>query len=112
MIEFCPECSNLLRKKNLGGEFFMVCKCGYQRTLKNPAMNNQDEIERKKRDLEKNLVILSEEDKINVHPIVKKICPKCGNYEAEAWQKQIRSADEPSTSFFKCAKCKHTWREN
>ncbi|MFX1287916.1 MAG: transcription factor S, partial [Promethearchaeota archaeon] len=24
---------------------------------------------------------------------------------------QTRSADEPSTSFFRCLECKHTWRE-
>ncbi|MCJ7650052.1 MAG: transcription factor S, partial [Candidatus Lokiarchaeota archaeon] len=52
-----------------------------------------------------------EEDKIIVHPIVSKYCPKCNHKEAEAWQEQTRSADEPSTSFFKCIKCKHTWRE-
>ncbi|MHA2127645.1 MAG: hypothetical protein ACW99E_20280 [Promethearchaeota archaeon] len=39
------------------------------------------------------------------------ICPKCKNKLAETWQTQMRSADEPSTHFFRCTQCKHTWRE-
>ncbi|GAI80517.1 unnamed protein product, partial [marine sediment metagenome] len=77
--------------------------------------NNIEEINetinRKKEALEKNLIIVSEEDKITVHLKVKQDCPKCGHREAEAWQEQTRSADEPSTSFFRCVKCKYTWRE-
>ena len=38
-------------------------------------------------------------------------CPKCGHKEAETWQRQIRGADEPMTHFFRCVKCKYTWRE-
>ncbi|MHA2124864.1 MAG: transcription factor S, partial [Promethearchaeota archaeon] len=38
-------------------------------------------------------------------------CPKCKNKLAETWQTQMRSADEPSTHFFRCTQCKHTWRE-
>jgi len=38
-------------------------------------------------------------------------CPKCGHDEVYAWQMQTRAADEPPTTFYKCAKCGHTWRE-
>jgi len=33
MVEFCPECSNLLRKEVLEGKSTLTCKCGYQREL-------------------------------------------------------------------------------
>ena len=26
------------------------------------------------------------------------------------WMLQTRSADEPTTQFFRCTKCQHTWR--
>ncbi|MFX0080848.1 MAG: transcription factor S [Candidatus Hodarchaeota archaeon] len=109
MVQFCPECSNLLRKKTEDGNDYLVCKCGYQEIL-NSSIDHKT-IEKKKEALKKNLIIISEEDKIKVHPIVKRSCPKCQNQEAETWQIQIRSSDEPSTHFFRCVKCKHTWRQ-
>jgi DNA-directed RNA polymerase subunit M len=38
-------------------------------------------------------------------------CPRCGHEEVYAWQLQTRAADEPPTTFYKCTKCGHTWRE-
>ncbi|MEJ7640826.1 MAG: zinc ribbon domain-containing protein [Candidatus Nitrosocosmicus sp.] len=37
-------------------------------------------------------------------------CPKCGNHEAYWWIVQTDTVEEPSTQFFRCTKCKHTWR--
>ena len=68
-------------------------------------------IKKKKEALEKNLIIVKKDDKISVLPKVKEICPKCDHNKAETWQIQMRSADEPSTHFFRCLKCKFTWRE-
>ncbi|XP_020276153.1 DNA-directed RNA polymerase III subunit RPC10-like isoform X2 [Asparagus officinalis] len=41
-------------------------------------------------------------------------CAKCGNNEAYFYQMQIRSADEPMTTFYTCCNegCKHEWRED
>lgn len=41
-------------------------------------------------------------------------CPRdvCGGDKAYFFQLQIRSADEPMTTFYKCVKCSHQWREN
>ena len=41
------------------------------------------------------------------------VCPQCGHKEAFYRQMQLRSADEPMTTFYKCAnlsKCGHNWR--
>ena len=113
MVEFCPdpECGGLLRKRFVNSKSFLACKCGYERELVSEQTKIEKRVQKKKKDLEKNLVIISEEDKISANPITKKDCPKCNNNEAETWQVQIRSSDEPSTHFFKCIICKHTWRE-
>lgn len=39
------------------------------------------------------------------------VCPACQNTRAYFMQVQIRSADEPSTIFFRCCACQHLWRE-
>jgi DNA-directed RNA polymerase subunit M len=111
LVDFCPECSNLLRKRLMDGELFLICRCGYKEKVEENDSDLAKEALKKKKELEKNLIIISEEDKIKVHPIVDKYCPKCGHKKAEAWQEQTRSADEASTSFFRCVKCNHTWRE-
>ncbi|NHJ24103.1 MAG: transcription factor S [Candidatus Lokiarchaeota archaeon] len=111
MVNFCPECSGLLRRKNINGKVSLVCRCGYEEELENNNSTLNETVDQKMSALKKNLIILSEEDKILVHPVVKKECSKCGHLEAEAWQEQTRGADEPSTSFFRCTNCKFTWRE-
>ena len=38
-------------------------------------------------------------------------CPKC-NAQGAYWHlRQTRAADEATTRFYRCTKCKHTWRE-
>jgi len=44
-------------------------------------------------------------------PMVKEMCPKCKNDTAYTWGVQMRGSDEGETSFYKCTKCKHTWRK-
>ena len=41
------------------------------------------------------------------------VCDKCGCREAYFMQIQIRSADEPMTTFYRCTnmKCNFIWRE-
>jgi len=43
-------------------------------------------------------------------PVTKAECKKCGS-DGILWMMQTRSADEPSTRFYRCTKCNHTWRE-
>jgi len=111
MVCFCPECSSLLHEKIVNGTHLLFCRCGYEEVNASHEEDLKKKIEKKKYAMRKSLIVVKEEDKIIVHPLVSKYCPKCNHKEAEAWQEQTRSADEPSTSFFKCTKCKHAWRE-
>ena len=43
-------------------------------------------------------------------PTIEIECEKCGNNEAVWWMLQTRSADEPTTQFYRCTKCEYTWR--
>ncbi len=52
-----------------------------------------------------------EEEKIHTMPTTNVECPKCGNNEAFWWFLQTRGGDEPTTQFYRCKKCEHTWRE-
>jgi len=111
LVEFCPECSNLLRRKLINGKYYLLCKCGYTRETNIDLKIIEKTIQKKKEDLKKNLIIKKNEDQILVNLKVIKTCPKCGYHEAVAWQEQTLSADEPSTSFFRCLKCNRVWRE-
>ncbi len=39
MLEFCPECNNLLRKRAIDGMNYLACRCGYKRKLEGQAIN-------------------------------------------------------------------------
>ena len=51
--------------------------------------------------------VMGTEDGFSNCPTTEANCPneKCDNSEAKFYQLQIRSADEPMTSFLKCTKC-------
>ncbi|MEJ2267668.1 MAG: transcription factor S [Nanoarchaeota archaeon] len=82
-----------------------VCpRCGY--SLKGQSnLTASEKIENKNE-----IGVLSEED-TQVLPVVGEKCKKCGNKEAFFWTVQQRAADEAEVRFFRCTKCKHTWRE-
>lgn len=44
-------------------------------------------------------------------PIVDMECPACKNKKCYFWTLQTRAGDESETKFYKCVKCKHTWRK-
>ena len=97
-MQICPKCGSIL----IPSENKLVCECGYSKkgemkiTEKIAALN------------EGTGVFEKEEETL---PSTKIECPKCGHEKAYWWTQQTRAADEPETSFFRCASCKHTWRE-
>lgn len=100
---FCPKCGSLLKPKQEGKKKVMACSCGYRSTDTEGA-TIKEKIEKTDK------VEVVEEDKDIAYPLVDKECPKCGHKKAYFWQIQTRASDEPATQFFKCEKCKHTWR--
>jgi DNA-directed RNA polymerase subunit M len=54
--------------------------------------------------------VLEESEGQETLPTIKIDCGKCGHDEAVWWMLQTRSADEPTTQFYRCVKCNHTWR--
>jgi transcription factor S len=98
---FCPKCGGLLvpspDKKN------MECSCGYSsRTKVSLAL-------KEKAASEENYEV--KEDTAETLAKVKEKCPKCDNPEAFNWSMQTRATDEAETQFYRCVKCRHTWRE-
>lgn len=60
---------------------------------------------------DKEITIVDEENDVSTLPTTNIRCPECGHDMAEWWLRQLRSADESETRFFRCVKCKFTWRE-
>ena len=112
MVDFCPDCSNLLRKKMKDSRHYLTCECGYERRLDNRTETEISKIIQKKSEaLKNNLIIVSNKEKILIHPETSKICSRCGHKRAVYWQEQLFSADEPMVSFFRCLNCSIVWRE-
>ena len=100
-MQFCPKCGTVLvqKKKN-----FSCPKCGYRSKDKIKIISSEKVLNEPK------IEVLKEKDS-NVLPIVTETCPKCGNDKSYYFTAQMRSGDEAETQFFKCTKCKSTWRK-
>ena len=109
MVNFCPKCDNMLRKKKLEEGIFLVCQCGYKEEIISDRSSKKP-MPHQKASLIKKTVIL-EDTKIVENPTTDVNCPECGHTKAEYFQHQTRSADEPATTFYRCVKCNHRWRE-
>ena len=101
-MQFCLKCKSIMFPEN---GIFKCKKCGYKCSI-----NDNDNLVFKSNIHEKEVPIL-EGDFQEVLPTTDIICPECNNNKAYCWLRQLRSADEPETRFFKCTKCSYTWRE-
>jgi len=100
-MEFCLKCGSVLEEKRKN---FRCVRCGYGAKKKIKIESNEKIKETKE------IGIVTEKD-TDVFPVVANNCPKCDHKEAYFWTSQTRSGDEAETRFFKCVKCKYTWRE-
>ncbi|MDD5191900.1 MAG: transcription factor S [Candidatus Nanoarchaeia archaeon] len=99
-MEFCPNCGCVMIKD---GDSSKCPRCEY----KSKDKINLESSENIK--LKSQVAVINEEDS-NFLPEVDAECPKCKNNKASFWTLQTRSSDEAETKFFRCTKCKHTWR--
>ena len=103
-MKFCPKCEVKLKKGDSGLE---CSKCGYTEGEK--VTNKKKPIVEEEPDF--SLLAFEGTEGEDTNPTVKIDCEKCGHGEAVAWMFQTRSADEPTTRFYRCQKCKYTWRD-
>jgi DNA-directed RNA polymerase subunit M len=98
---FCPKCGSIMIPRK--GQF--VCpRCSYK--IKGTGKKIGEKVAE-----ETKIEIISSEEAEHL-PLDKEIiCPKCRHKGAYHWEIQTRASDEPATRFFRCAKCRHTWRE-
>jgi|TARA_B110000014_G_C19795591_1_gene413330 DNA-directed RNA polymerase subunit M len=103
-MKFCPKCD--IRLKKASGSSSLVCpKCDYTEGEESEIQNQISDQESKS-----DFLVLDENEGKDTMPTIEIECEKCGNNEAIWWMLQTRSADEPTTQFFRCTKCENTWR--
>lgn len=107
-LKFCPECGSMMvPDKGESGVSWECRKCGHTiEDKKNKKVALKSKVKRRK-----GIPVLDNEINKEKLSIVDEECPKCGKVGALWWIQQTRSGDEPSTRFFKCVDCSHTWRE-
>ncbi|GMH58169.1 hypothetical protein TrRE_jg1135 [Triparma retinervis] len=102
---FCPYCGSLLQVENDGLSSFICSTCPYRMSIKSKQKERIKLRSKKVDDVLGGKGAWDNVDKTNA------TCPKieCSNGEAFFMQIQIRSADEPMSTFYKCAKCGEQW---
>ena len=99
-MEFCERCRGMIVVKD---NKTVCASCGLK-LKKRPKLKTSEKIE------EKDTVAVIKGGQDEVYPIIEMKCPQCKNKKCYFWTLQTRSSDESETKFYKCTKCKHTWR--
>ncbi|KAK0436910.1 hypothetical protein EV421DRAFT_1829996 [Armillaria borealis] len=104
---FCPTCANLLVISSEKGFNKWACNtCPYEFPI-TKQMTSRTRLKRKEID-----DVLGGDQAWEHADATQASCGKCNNDKAYFYQLQIRSADEPMTTFYRCTACTHQWREN
>ncbi|KAG0466291.1 hypothetical protein HPP92_017325 [Vanilla planifolia] len=109
-MEFCPSCGVLLEIEAAGGGRkmrFFCPTCPYICPI-NVKMVRKESL------VKKEVEPIFGADEMKYAPKTSATCPRCHHGEAYFRQMQIRSADEPMTSFYKCCNdsCRFDWRDD
>ncbi len=100
-MKFCPNCEVRLTKTDTG---LHCTKCDYTEGSATTTKQVKEEEEASE------FNVLEKSDGQETLPTIKIDCEKCGHDQAVWWMLQTRSADEPTTQFYRCIKCNFTWR--
>ncbi|KAK6260508.1 zinc finger protein [Theobroma cacao] len=112
-MEFCPTCGNMLQFElpHMGRPSRFVCPtCPYVCQLENKV-----KIKRRQHLVKKEIEPVFNSDDMKIGGAeTDATCPapNCGFGRAYFSQIQIRSADEPATTFYQCLRCEKRWRED
>uniref|UniRef100_A0A5B7A2G1 DNA-directed RNA polymerase subunit n=1 Tax=Davidia involucrata TaxID=16924 RepID=A0A5B7A2G1_DAVIN len=111
-MEFCPSCGILLQYElphmDRPARFFCPT-CPYVCHIESKV-----KIKRRQRLVKKEIEpVFSKEDMKNA-PVTEATCPRCSFKKAAFHQVQMRSADEPMSTFYYCLRedCGEQWRED
>ena len=106
----CPQCANILTVSRTSARTNRLeCRtCPFEHAITEPVFSRRVFERKEKEDVFGGPGAWDNAQKGRIQ------CPAdgCNGGEAAFFQVQIRSADEPMTSFFKCMECGHRWREN
>ena len=91
-------------KKEDGKTILHCMKCGAKEIAQSVEIKEK-KVKKEKEDIE---VVDNEHEAMSS---VEADCPKCGNDKAYFFTQQTRASGEPETKFYKCTKCRHTWRD-
>ena len=100
-MKFCPKCAVKLRKVDGTCPTCDYSEKPQSKQKKLPKDTNPDF----------SLLAFEGNEGEETHSTIKMDCAKCGHDQAVWWMFQTRSADEPTTRFYRCQKCKYTWRD-
>lgn len=104
-MNFCSKCGAIMLPKKEGNKTYLICANGHKEETKQDVKRIEKiDVKREVHVVEKDFETLPEDNDVE--------CPKCHSKGAYYWTKQMRGGDEPETTFYKCKKCKYTWREN
>ncbi|KAN0070167.1 Transcription factor S-II (TFIIS) domain containing protein [Elaphomyces granulatus] len=116
-LTFCPHCSSVLRisranpssQNPLGVHRFECRSCPYEYPLDKDYF--EETVMKKQKEVED---VFGGKDEFKNADSIATQCPAegCDGDRAYFFQLQIRSADEPMTTFLKCTTCGARWREN
>lgn len=112
-MRFCPKCDTRLKQKQEEKKQpKLVCeKCGYSTAAQVESKEGKKTSKVEKAKATASIKVLGEEaEEIKPLPTTNIECPKCRHDTAVWWMLQTRGGDEPTTQFYRCVKCNHTWR--
>jgi DNA-directed RNA polymerase subunit M len=100
-MKFCPRCGAMLIQKTKN---FGCTRCSYS-TAEKVNLKVKEKLN------EHTVIAVIKDKDVDVLPTIAAECKNCGHKEAHFWTSQTRGSDETETRFFRCKKCKQTWRE-
>lgn len=109
---FCPICCNALvtrrsSEREASGACLECPTCTYVHRIKKRIERTVTNLPRKEVD-----DVLGGSAAWELADKTDAVCDRCGHQQAFFFQMQTRSADEPMSTFYRCEKCDHQWKEN
>jgi DNA-directed RNA polymerase III subunit RPC11 len=104
-MHFCPRCGNLLLVEEGNGMRFFCPTCPYVHRIESRHVSH---VALKPKEVDDILGGASAWENVDR---TEARCPYCAFGEAFFMQIQIRSADEPMTTFYRCVQCAKQWHD-